>query len=40
MGHGGTNFGYWSGANGGGGSSYQPHETSYDYNSPVAEAGG
>jgi hypothetical protein len=27
------------GANGGGGSSFQPHETSYDYNSPVAEAG-
>ena len=39
MGHGGTNFGFWSGANGGGGSSFQPHETSYDYDSPVSEAG-
>ena len=39
MGHGGTNFGFWSGANGGGGSSFQPHETSYDYSSPVSEAG-
>ena len=28
MGHGGTNWGFWSGANGGGGSSFQPHETS------------
>lgn len=39
MGHGGTNFGFWSGANGGGGSSFQPHETSYDYDSPVSESG-
>ena len=39
MGHGGTNWGFWSGANGGGGSSFQPHETSYDYDSPVSEAG-
>lgn len=39
MGHGGTNFGFWSGANGGGGSSYEPHVTSYDYDSPVSEAG-
>jgi beta-galactosidase len=38
-GHGGTNFGFWSGANGGGGDSYQPHETSYDYDSPVSEGG-
>ncbi len=30
MGYGGTNFGWWSGANGGG-KSYQPHITSYDY---------
>lgn len=37
--HGGTNFGFWSGANGNGGSSYQPHETSYDYSSPIAEDG-
>ena len=29
MGHGGTNFGFFSGANGGGGSSFQPHITSY-----------
>ena len=39
MGHGGTNFGWFSGANGGGGSSFQPHVTSYDYDSPVSEAG-
>eukprot|EP00041_Stephanoeca_diplocostata_P011407 m.188329 g.188329 ORF g.188329 m.188329 type:complete len:797 (-) comp18526_c0_seq2:98-2488(-) len=39
MGHGGTNFGYWSGANGGGGKSFSPHETSYDYDSPVSEGG-
>lgn len=36
---GGTNWGFWSGANGGGGASYQPHETSYDYDSPVSEGG-
>ena len=39
MGHGGTNWGFWSGANGGGGTSFQPHITSYDYDSPVSEAG-
>jgi hypothetical protein len=39
MGHGGTNFGWFSGANGGGGSSFQPHVTSYDYDSPVSESG-
>ena len=39
MGFGGTNFGHWSGANGGGGTSYQPHITSYDYDSPIAESG-
>jgi len=38
MGFGGTNFGWWSGANGGG-KSYQPHITSYDYDSPVDEGG-
>merc|ERR1719253_1488852 len=38
MGHGGSNFGFWSGANGGG-KSYQPHITSYDYDSPVSENG-
>jgi hypothetical protein len=38
MGFGGTNFGFMSGANGGGnGVSY--HITSYDYNSPLAEGG-
>jgi len=39
MGHGGTNWGFWSGVNGGGGTSFQPHETSYDYDSPVSEGG-
>jgi len=38
MAFGGTNFGYWSGANGGG-DSYQPHITSYDYDSPLSEGG-
>ena len=38
MGYGGTNFGHWSGANGGG-KSYSPHITSYDYDSPVSEGG-
>lgn len=39
MGHGGTNFGWWSGANGGG-SSFSPTMTSYDYDAPVSEGGG
>ena len=39
MGHGGSNFGFWSGANGGG-ASYQPHITSYDYDAPISEGGG
>lgn len=39
MAHGGTNFGMWAGANGGG-ESYQPHITSYDYDSPISEGGG
>jgi len=39
MAHGGTNFGFWAGANGGGGSDYQPDITSYDYNSPISEHG-
>ena len=39
LGHGGTNFGFWSVVNGGGGQSFSPHETSYDYDSPVSEAG-
>ncbi len=39
MGFGGTNWGYNGGANGGG-SSYQPVITSYDYDAPVSEGGG
>lgn len=35
--HGGTNFGFWNGANFGG--AYQPHITSYDYDAPLSEAG-
>lgn len=38
MGHGGTNFGTWAGANGGG-TSFEPHITSYDYDSPLSENG-
>jgi beta-galactosidase len=37
--HGGTNFGMWAGANGGGPGSYEPHVTSYDYDAPVNEQG-
>jgi beta-galactosidase len=38
--HGGTNFGMWAGANGGGpNTSYEPHVTSYDYDAPVNEQG-
>ncbi|KAK2077073.1 hypothetical protein QBZ16_004706 [Prototheca wickerhamii] len=36
--HGGTNFGFAQGANIDG-NSYQPHITSYDYDSPISEAG-
>ena len=43
MAHGGTNFGYWSGANGdqtsNGASSFKPDITSYDYSSPISETG-
>jgi hypothetical protein len=43
MAHGGTNFGFWSGANGDeaieGKASYRPDVTSYDYSSPISEAG-
>ena len=43
MAHGGTNFGYWSGANGNGGSggkqAYRSVTTSYDYNAPIAIGG-
>ncbi|MCX4531367.1 beta-galactosidase [Streptomyces sp. NBC_00841] len=38
MGHGGTNFGWWNGANHDG-NTYQPTCTSYDYDAPVGEAG-
>ncbi|MET8699815.1 beta-galactosidase family protein [Kitasatospora sp. NPDC004723] len=38
MGHGGTNFGWWNGANHDG-TTYQPDVTSYDYDAPVGEAG-
>src|SRR6185312_5622182 len=37
MAHGGTSFGFWSGANFG--RTYQPDTTSYDYNAPLDEAG-
>ncbi|XP_073236928.1 beta-galactosidase-like [Porites lutea] len=36
---GGTNFGFMNGANGGGGPSYSPQPTSYDYDAPLTEAG-
>ncbi|KAJ7550724.1 hypothetical protein O6H91_07G114700 [Diphasiastrum complanatum] len=40
MAHGGTNFGFSSGANTGGDSSeFQPDITSYDYDAPIGEAG-
>jgi beta-galactosidase len=38
MAHGGTNWGVFSGSNGGG-ASFQPHITSYDYDSPISEGG-
>eukprot|EP00937_MAST-01D_sp_MAST-1D-sp2_P000841 g841.t1 len=38
MAHGGTNWAFWAGANGGG-QNYQPHITSYDYDAPVSEGG-
>ena len=37
--HGGTNFGYWAGANAFSPSQYQPDVTSYDYDSPINEMG-
>jgi len=39
MGFGGSNWGYYGGANGGG-TDYQPVITSYDYDAPVSEGGG
>ncbi|MGI5347710.1 glycoside hydrolase family 35 protein [Streptomyces sp. CA-250714] len=38
MGHGGTNFGWYNGANHDG-TAYQPTVTSYDYDAPIGEAG-
>ncbi|KAL3887320.1 hypothetical protein ACJMK2_027262 [Sinanodonta woodiana] len=37
--HGGTNFGFMAGANWSPGTNYKPDVTSYDYISPVSEAG-
>jgi len=37
--HGGTNFGFWNGANAADVSSYQPDTTSYDYDAALDEAG-
>lgn len=37
--HGGTNFGYWAGANSFNPSQYQPCVTSYDYDAPINEMG-
>jgi beta-galactosidase len=37
--HGGTNFGYWAGANAFGPTQYQPDVTSYDYDAPINEMG-
>jgi len=39
MAHGGTNWGFYNGANGGG-TSFQPVITSYDYSALLAEGGG
>jgi len=39
MAHGGTNFGFWSGANGDLKNDYKPDITSYDYSSPISEGG-
>ncbi len=42
MAHGGTNFGFWAGANAGGelhDGDYRPTVTSYDYDAPMDEAG-
>ena len=37
--HGGTNFGYWAGANAFKPTEYQPDITSYDYDAPISEDG-
>lgn len=37
--HGGTNFGFWAGANAPNSEAYQPDVTSYDYDAPINEMG-
>ncbi len=37
--HGGTNFGFWAGANYNNDTNIQPDITSYDYDAPISEAG-
>lgn len=37
--HGGTNFGFWNGANSSGGHPYEPTTASYDYDAALDEAG-
>ena len=37
--HGGTNFGFWAGANYNNETNIQPDLTSYDYDAPISEAG-
>lgn len=37
--HGGTNFGFWAGANAANPTQYQPDITSYDYDAPIDEQG-
>ncbi len=37
--HGGTNFGYWAGANAFSPTQYQPDVTSYDFDAPINEMG-
>jgi len=37
--HGGTNFGFWAGANSFSPTQYQPDVTSYDYDAPISENG-
>lgn len=37
--HGGTNFGFWAGANTSQSGTYQPDVTSYDYDAPINELG-
>lgn len=37
MAHGGTNFGFWAGSNGGGDDIIYSDLTSYDYDAPINE---